>query len=116
MASADHIIARIIAAFARTGLVPIGGERLWVNPQNGERCGCAAGAAGLAERGSATTGGRYLFGAHRTLCVEMGWDDAIDGNVHSRCVGEGICPGCQRKSCAYYSAGAAAAVAMEMTP
>ena len=111
MKTADHVIARIIAAFARTGLVPIAGDRLWTDPETGERCGCAAGAVGLAERGNATTGGCYLFGSHRTLCVEMGWDDEIDGGIHAT-VADGPCPGCQRRSCTYYSAGAAAAVAM----
>lgn len=105
---ADIIAARIVAAFARTKLEPVSGKRgVTINDQSRTFCSaCAVGAVAIdRKRGVASA----AFG-DRTFCVEAGWDDVFDGNVHS--FNMEVCPGCHCTECDFYEAGATAAVAM----
>lgn len=113
----EMVIARVIAAYERTGLRPASGDRFVASDRNGAGFACGVGAVAIdecqADDDDAIVDAAYEtspFGAKRTHCVEFGFDDAVDANIHSH-VTDG-CPGCGRDRCSYYEAGAAAAVAM----
>lgn len=119
----EIVTARIIAAFACTGLTPISADRMWSDDGALMRgglpaCGCAVGAVALDEHPGTGTAEEIIadvndampFGV-RTGCVEYGWDDAVDANVHYA-GDDAECPYCERPACRYYEAGATAAVAM----
>lgn len=121
---AEFVVARIIAAFARTGLTPIDGDRIACDPDIDETdsasLACAVGAVAAIRVRARKPVPKRLWPAiniaapfgRRTACVLTGWDDAVASDVHSkaglRC--------CGRRYCDYYAAGAAAAVAMEVAP
>lgn len=102
----EKVLARIIGAFERTGLEPISGERATSDVMNRRRyaCACAVGAVAIDQGRSPShdaLGKDYA-------CVEYGWDDVFDDNIHTR---DGRCA-CGDIECMFYEAGAAAAIAM----
>jgi hypothetical protein len=102
----ELVVAKVIAAFARTGLEPISGERAW-KPDDVDgppTCACAVGAVAIDQRRSPD----YNALGKDYACVEFGWDDVFDANIHTR---EGRCA-CGDIECMFYEAGAAAAIAM----